>query len=242
MLLLAAAGPACAAAPKALCAAAKGPLKSDPRLARAVASVFGSVRFASKDDEDCTYPLTRLAYRDADVLLTQVGVPGDACHGCEAHLSAHVLVHAGEGLKLAKSFPDFTADGSSGAIGNMTALTIGADDGMAIEGSGSFQGCMSAGLELFAFRAGSLVPLVAKPRIPLSASNEGAMIDEARVVSVTATWSLDPASRAAVVVRYKIEGRGRQRVETAVWTLDGARLLLTEGRVPPEMAEASGGG
>ena len=71
---------AVAGEPAAFCASAKEQVDADPRLAAAVAAVFGKTTFKATS-EDCLYPLRALRYASADVLLVQAGAPGEACQG-----------------------------------------------------------------------------------------------------------------------------------------------------------------
>ncbi len=75
----------------------------------------------------------------------------------------------------------------------------------------------------------------------LSADDEGATEDASKAIVVGGSWFFDPADKTALVVDYKIDARGATRVERVVWRLQGGKLVLTRGRVPPEVTQASGG-
>jgi hypothetical protein len=137
--LIFAASSAVAGQPAAFCAAAKKPVDADPRLAAAVAAAFGKVMFNAAG-EDCLYPLQVLPYATAEVLIVQAGEPGQACHGCGAPLSAHVLRRVDDSFRIVRRYPKFATLGTFGAVGNISAVEIGGDDGMAIESGGMFQG------------------------------------------------------------------------------------------------------
>ena len=221
-----------------LCAAAKKPVDADPQLAAEVAAVFGKATFKA-NGEDCLYPLKVLRYASADVLFVQAGEPGEGCHGCGAPLSAYVLARANGGLKIVRRYHAFATLGTFGAVGDVSPVEIGGDDGVAIESGGTFQGYSSTDVDFYAFHAGRLVSLNPTP-IVIGADNSGAETDPSRVIEVTATWSFDPADRMALVVDYKIRAHGASRVERAVWRLKGMSLVLSRGRVPPEVSTASG--
>ena len=223
------------------CAAAAKPVQADYRLPEAVRAAFGSVHFDSTAEE-CIFPLKVLHYASADVLLTQGNVPGEACHGCSAHLSAYVLRRAAGELKLAKRLIDFAEVGTFGSAGDITPLTIGGDDGMVIEGGGTFQGYTFVNLDFYAFKAGQVVHLVAEPAITIEANNGGAITDERQAIDVAGSWSIPAVPGTELAVDYKIKARGRSRIEHLVWTLYNSRLVLTHGRMPPEVEQASGGG
>ena len=90
-------------------------------------------------------PLQVLRYGSADVLLTIGNEPGQACHGCSASLSAYFLARTGGGLKLVNKAIDFGQSGTFGSPGDISPIRIGADDGIAIETGGTFQGHTSMG-------------------------------------------------------------------------------------------------
>ena len=232
--------PAVAAQPAALCAAAKKPVQAEPLLAGAVAATFGKATFSSVS-EDCVFPLKVLHYATADVLVTQAGEPGHACHGCAAPLSAFVLRRLGDGLKLVRAFHQFAKLGTFGAVDDISLIEIGGDDGMAIKSGGMFQGYSSAGVDFFAFHAGQLVSLNKEP-ITLTEDNSGAILDPEKTVEVNAKWFLDPADNTAVVVDYEIKAHGAKRVERVIWRLQGTSLVLSRGHVPPEVSPSAGGG
>ncbi len=244
LLLLAAllciAHPARAEPPAALCAAAKKDIGADTQLASEVAVVFGKVDFADTAD-DCLYPLKVLRYASADVLLVQAGAPGEGCHGCEAPLTAYVIQRIFGGLKSVAKFREFAKLGTFGAIIDVWPIDIAGDDAMAIESGGTFQGYSSTRLDFFAFRAGALVDLEPKPQVVLHADNEGAAEDASKAIVVEGSWFFDPSDRTALVVDYKIDAKGATRVERVVWRLQGGKLALSRGRVPPEVTQASGG-
>ncbi len=231
---------AAAGQPAALCAAAKKPVEADSRLAAAVTAAFGAATFRATA-EDCVYPLKVLHYSSADALVVQAGEPGQACHGCAAELSAYVLRKFDGGLKLVRAFHKFATLGTFGAVGDISLIEIGGDDGLAIESGGMFQGYSFAGVDFFAFHAGQLISLNKTP-ITLEDDNSGAILDPGKTVEVNAKWRLDPDDTTALIVDYKIKAHGATRVERVVWRLQGTSLVLSHGHVPPEVLRASGGG
>jgi hypothetical protein len=139
--------PASAGQSSALCAAAKKPVEANPLLASAVAAAFGKAPFTATA-EGCLYPLKVLPYPGAELLVVQAGEPGQACHGCAAPLSAYVLRKFAGGPKLVRVYRTFAMLGTFGAVGDISAVQIAGDDGMAIQSGGMFQGC---GLEALTF-------------------------------------------------------------------------------------------
>ena len=156
--LLVALSPAqAAAAPLRYCRSVAAALKADADLAAAARAAFGQPE--ATDDETCLYPLQLLRYADVDVLVSQVGEPGQACHGCEAELSATVLKRVPAGLRRLTVYAAFAKLGSNGAAGAITPIAIGGDDAIAIESGGTFQGYTASALDLYAFRRRGLVHL-----------------------------------------------------------------------------------
>jgi hypothetical protein len=237
--LLCIAHPARADPPAALCAAAKETLRAGPLLAAEVAAVFGKAKFAGAQESDCLYPLQALRYASADVLLVQTGAP-DINSGYEALLSAFVIQRTGGGLKTVARFREFTNLGAFVMVGDIWPIEIAGDDAMAIESSSWSQGHSTSYLSFFAFRAGALVDLGPESAVVIDADNEGATEDESKEAAVKASWFFDPADKTALVVDYKIEAKGATRVERVVWRLQDGKLALARGRVPPEVAQASG--
>ena len=101
------------------CRSVAAKLKADSDLAAAARAAFGQPQ--ATDDEACLYPLQLLRYADVDVLVSQIGEPGDACHGCEATLSATVLKRVPGGYKRARSFDAFAKGGTFGAVASVHA-------------------------------------------------------------------------------------------------------------------------
>jgi hypothetical protein len=224
----------------ALCAAAKKPVEAEPLLAGAVAATFGQATF-TVSAEDCLYPLKVLSYAGAEALIVQAGEPGHTCHGCGAPLSTYVLRRVDGGLKTVRVYRTFATLGTLGAVGDISPVEVGGDDGMAIESGGTFQGYTFSAVDFIAFHAGQLVHLNDTP-ITIGADNGAAVVDPGKTIEVTGKWSFDPADKAALLVDYKIKARGAARAERVVWRLQGKSLVLSRGRVPPEVSEASGGG
>jgi hypothetical protein len=232
--------PARAEPPAAFCAAVKKQVRDDSWLASEIAVVFGKADFAGAES-DCLYPLKVLRYASADVLLVQAGVPGEGCHGCGALLSAYVIQRTGGGLKTVAKFHEFAQLGSRGAVMDVWPIKIAGDDAMVVESGGTFQGYSSSHLDFFAFHAGALIDLEPKPQVVLDADDAGAAEDASKAIVVRGSWFFDPSDKTALVVDYKIDAKGATRVERVVWRLQGGKLALTRGRVPPEVTQAGGG-
>ena len=232
--------PALAEPPALLCAAAKDKVRANSRLASEVAAVFGKADFVGTE-RDCVYPLKVLHYASANVSrLFKRACRWGPVTLAQHPSSAYVIQHTGRGLKPIAKFHEFTELGSWGAIIDVWPIEIGGDDAMAIKSGGTFQGYSSSHIDFFAFRADALVDLE-KPPVVLSADTGRAPEDASKTTVVAGSWFIDPADKTALVVDYKIDAKGPTRVERVVWRLQDGKLVLTRGRVPPEVTQASGG-
>ena len=228
--------PAAAAdAPLRYCRSVAAKLKSDSDLAAAARAAFG--RPEATDDEACLYPLQLLRYADVDVLVTQTGEPGEACHGCEATLSATVLRRVPGGYKRARSFDAFAKGGTFGAVASVTPIAIGGDDGIAIESGGAFQGYTSSALDLYAFRQHGLVPLEAGAPLIIAGDNSGAEADAGKTIEVESAWSL---AGGELTIDYRVTDARGKRDSRVVWSVGETALALKSGAPPKELARATG--
>jgi hypothetical protein len=225
------------AAPLRFCQEAAAKLKADSDLAGAARAAFGQPGFTN--DENCRYPLQVVRYADVDVLLSQSQAPGEACHGCEAELSATVLKRIPGGYKSLRTFEAFGKMGSHGAVASISPIAIGGDDGLAIEAGGTFQGYTNTTLDLFAFRRQGLVHLESGGPLYLSGDNSGAEIDQSKskTIAIESAWSI---GNGELALDYRIDDGQGQRQSRAVWTVGETQLTLKSGAIPKEMGRAVG--
>jgi hypothetical protein len=83
---------------------------------------------------------------------------------------------------------------------------------------------------------------ISKRRSCSTQADEGALDpgqDASKAIVVTGSWFIDPADKTALVIDYKIGAKGQKRVERVVWRFQDDKLVLTRGRVPPEVTRAS---
>jgi hypothetical protein len=226
---------AAADAPQRYCRSVAAKLKADSDLAAAARAAFGQPQ--ATDDETCLYPLQLLLYADVDVLVSQDSEPGEACHGCEADLSATVLKRVPGGYKRLRAFPSFAKAGSFGAVAAVTPIAIGGDDGMAIESGGTFQGYTSSALDLYAFRQHGLVALAAGAPLIVAGDNSGAETDASRTIEVESAWSL---ASGELTIDYRVTDAHGKRDSRAVWAVGDSTLTLKSGAPPKELAKATG--
>jgi hypothetical protein len=228
--------PAAAAdAPQRYCRSVAARLKADGDLAAAARAAFGEPQ--ATDDEACLYPLQLLRYGDVDVLVSQNGEPGEACHGCEAELNATVLKRLPGGSKRVRSLEAFAKGGSSGAVASVTAIAIGGDDGIAIESGGMFQGYASSALDLYAFRPRGLVHLDAGAPLLIAGDNSGAETDASKTIEVESAWSL---AGGELTIDYRVADARGKRDSRAVWSVGETTLTLKSGAPPKALAKATG--
>jgi hypothetical protein len=226
---------AAAEAPQRYCRSVAAKLKADGDLAAAARAAFGEPQ--ATDDEACLYPLQLLRYADVDVLVSQTGEPGEACHGCEASLSATVLKRVPGGAKRLRAFASFAKSGTFGAVAAVTPIAIGGDDGMAIESGGLFQGYASSALDLYAFRRQGLVTLAAGAPLMIAGDNSGAATDASKTIEVESAWSL---AGGELTIDYRVTDARGQRDSRAVWSVGETTLTLKSGAPPKELAKATG--
>ena len=143
----------------------------------------------------------------------------------------------GGALKTVRSFRNFATLGTFGAAGDVSAVEIGGDDGVAIESGGTFQGYSSTGLDFYAFHAGHLVSISGGPAT-LSVDNSGA--EPSKAIEVTGKWFFDPVTRRLSLSTTRSRLAARSDTERVIWRLQGTSLVLSRGRVPPELSEAGG--
>jgi len=220
-----------------LCPSAAADLQRDPALAEAIKAAYGAVGFVK--GEGCIYPLKRLTYADADVLIAQKGVPGEGCHGCAGVLDAVVFARRAGALRRVKAFPSFGDYGSNGGSGDVRGFTLGADDAIAVEGGGTFQGYTSSAVDFYAFRHGGLIHLDAGATLLISADDGGAVEDDSKTTSVEARWAFS-RDGDELTIDYKINDVGGVRDARAVWSVGETKLTLKSGAVPKEILHAAG--
>jgi len=234
-LILTIAPLAAAEAPLRYCRSVAARLKADGDLAAAARASFGAPQ--ATDDETCLYPLRVLRYADVDVLVSQSGEPGEACHGCEADLSATVLKRVPGGYKRLRAFPSFGKGGTSGAVDSITAIAIGGDDGIAVESGGTFQGYSASALDLYAFRQRGLVRLDAGAPLLIAGDDSGAEAEPNKATEVEAAWSL---AAGELAIDYRVTDARGKRDSRAVWSVGETSLTLKSGARPKELAKAAG--
>jgi hypothetical protein len=213
-------------------------LKPTTELARAAAAAFGAPGFDA-EDTDCIYPFALLRYGDVDVLLSQDIAPESGRIADAPDLSATVLRRVPNGWRRVKIFNSFGKGASGVSTPSATAITIGGDDAIAMEGGSVDQGYAFLTLELYAFRRQGLIRLDAGGTLYLAASDNGA-VGDSQATDVTAAWSIDAPNELAI--DYVIGDAKGKRQARAVWQIGDTGLTLKSGAPPKELKHMMGGG
>lgn len=134
----------------------------------------------------CLFPVEVVPYDAFMVLITLAGEPGEACHGCGARVSAVFLQRDGRTLKVTGRHADFTEAGTFGDLMAIDAFRLGSQDGLMVEGGGTFQGYTSTVLNPFLILNGRLKPVGPESGISSGDSDCGAREDPCR--NVNGSW------------------------------------------------------
>ena len=175
----------------------------------------------------CLYPYQALSYPDSVVLFTLAGVPGQACHGCPAVVSAVFLKKVKRALKPVGFHDDFIETGSSGDLNGIKPARFGAGDGAVIEGGGTFQGQEFSVIEPFLIRDERMKPIGPEGGIPIASSDCGAKEEGEPCREIRGRWRTEDRR---LHVRYLGRRDDGTKVDaTAVYELRGERLSLVSG-------------
>ncbi|AWM86041.1 hypothetical protein [Microvirga sp. 17 mud 1-3] len=195
-----------------LCPGSAAALRGHALLRSAMQAAYPNVpeRKADPDEgepEPCIYPYQANAFGDAVVLFTFGQVPGEACHGCGAKITATFLRRDGKQLVTVARHPEFTEAGSWGDVTAITPMRMGADDGIVIQGGGTFQGETTSILQVFIFRDGHAVRISPEDGIVLSRSDCDAVEKGKSCTDINGSWKVDPAGRLTLAYRGKRNGK-----------------------------------
>ena len=229
--------PAAAAhAPPRYCRSVAAKLKADSDLAAAARAAFGAPQ--ATDDEACLYPLQLLRYADVDVLVSQTGEPGEACHGCEASLSATVLKRVPGGAKRLRAFPVVRQRRKL----RRRRLDPRRSPSAATTRSRSSWAARSKAIRLrrsTSTPSADRVSSISAAGAPLliEGDNSGAETDASKTIEVDSAWSL--AGGELTIDYHATDARGK-RDSRAVWSVGDTTLTLKSGAPPKELARATG--
>jgi hypothetical protein len=220
--------------PGQLCPGSTAALRGHALLRSAMKAAYPNVpeRKADPDEaepEPCIYPYQANAFGDAVVLFTFGQVPGEACHGCGAKITATFLRRDGKQLVTVARHPEFTEAGSWGDIGSITPVRMGADDGIVIQGGGTFQGETISALQVFVFRDGQAVRISPEDGIPLSQDTCDAVEGGRPCTNIDGSWKVDSAGRLTIAYRGKRNGKSLPPA-TVVYERRGDALEPVSGK------------
>jgi hypothetical protein len=158
-----------------LCPGAWRIIASKPRLGQALKAAYPGVRERPRNlhhrSAPCRYPYQALSFDKFVVLITLGEVPGEACHGCGAKISADFLNFDNGKLKPAGRHDTFTEEGTWGSPGRVKPLRLGSETGILIEAGGTFQGYTYNYASLFMIRNGRMTPIGPEAGISLGTNN-----------------------------------------------------------------------
>ena len=175
----------------------------------------------------CLYPYQALSYPETVVLFTLAGVPGQACHGCPAVVSAVFLRKEKRALEPVGFHDDFIETGSSGDLNGIKPARFGASDGAVIEGGGTFQGQEFSVIEPFLIQDERMKAIGPEGGIPIASSNCGAKEEGEPCREIRGRWNTEGRR---LHIRYLGRRDDRTRVDaTAIYELRGDRLSLVSG-------------
>jgi hypothetical protein len=223
-----------------LCQGSSTVLAADPLLRSAVKAAYPKSperRGKKPTSEPCIYPYQAILYESAVVLLTLGQIPGEACHGCSAKISAVFLRRNAAALTPVGRHDEFVEVGTFGSPSAITPIRFGADDGVVIEGGGTFQGVTFSLLEAYVFRDGQAKSLGPENGIPLVFTDCGAKADDGPCTNIGAQWRADPGGR--LLVTYSGRREDKTTVDgTAIYERKGDTLVLVSGeKIAAEMNE-----
>ncbi|HZH50308.1 MAG TPA: hypothetical protein VEZ16_00355 [Microvirga sp.] len=221
-----------------LCPGSSKVAAADPLLRSALKAAYPRAverKGRARTSEPCLYPYQAILYETSVVLITLGQIPGEGCHGCGAKVSATFLRKEGAALTPVGRHADFAEVGTFAAPSAITPVRFGADDGVVIEGGGTFQGVSFSVIEPFVFRTGRARPIGPENGIPLAYEDCGAKVDEP-CASIGGQWRADPGGR--LLVAYSGRRADKTNVEaTAVYERRGDALVLVSGaKVAAEMS------
>jgi hypothetical protein len=224
---LQAASAADAASRRVLCLNWSDNIETDPLLWQALVAAYPNTRVThgKGPSQRCLFPYTAFSYDKGVVLITLAGVPGKACHGCAAVLSAVFLRRDGKALRPSSRHDAFEEAGTFGSPMAVNSIRLDGEDGIVVEGGGTFQGYSSSVLRLFLIRSGRMKRIGPDDGISSGDSDCGAGDEPCR--SVEGHWRVD--GRRFIIRYIGTRADGTQVDGDVVYELRKNALILVSG-------------
>lgn len=175
-----------------LCPDWSGNVETDFVLWQALDTAYPNAKVDPDEEPSrltCLFPYKLLSYDKFVVLITLEGEPGQGCHGCAAQVSAVFLQRDGNKLKPSSRHDVFDETGTFGDLMSIHSFRLGAEDGLVVEGGGTFQGYSYSALSLFRIRSGRMKPIHPASGISSGDSDCGAHDEPCR--SVDGHWRVE---------------------------------------------------
>jgi len=214
-------------------------VETDLVLWQAIDTAYPSAEVGYVEEEpgklQCLFPHALLRYDRFMVLIALTGEPGEACHGCPARVSAVFLERDRNALRVIARQDGFTEAGTFGSLMAVSPIRLGAEEGLIVEGGGTFQGYSSSALSPFLIRNWRLEPVGPENGISSGDSNCGVRDGPCRDVS--GSWH---AQDKRLVVRYVGRRQNRTAINgSVVYELRKGSLIRISGhRLAREMEES----
>ncbi len=202
----------------------------DVRLERAAAALFGATA-PSDDPETCVSPVYFAEFADGAALVTMTGVPGEACHGCSAPLSFHVLSASGDGYVVTRSYDDVVSTGTFGSPGEFKTLRVRNMNSIAIEHGGTFQGYSYGVIDFVLFGEEGAAAVEQEPKICLFSDSSGVWTEDTPTAeTIEGEWRVHASGDGLIITLKKAADSASPMIST--WRFDDSRLVLDGGDYP----------
>ncbi|WP_201860441.1 hypothetical protein [Microvirga soli] len=223
-----------------LCPSTRKIVATKPLLRQALKAAYPGIlerpRKLHHSSTPCRYPYQALSFNKFVVFITLGGVPGEACHGCGAKISADFLNFDNGRLKPVGSHDTFTEEGTWGSPGRVKPLRLGLEAGIVIEGGGTFQGYTYKYASLFLIRNGRMAPI--GPKEGISLGGDSCELSDKPCRSIEGLWHVNGPQ---FIVRYVGAWEDGTRVNgSVVYELRNDSLVRISGHnLANEMEESA---
>lgn len=205
------------------------PLKAvieDPLLGKAFKAAYPKIGEAKTlQSGSCIQPYQAILYENSVILLTLTPSEKE-CRNCSAVMNIVFLKSSKNGsLTRAGEQEAFAHEANFGSLTSVTPMSFGAEEGIVLEGGGSFQGVSFSYLQPYVFREAQAVAFVGDG-ILLSHKSCGSDGGES-CTDLQGQWRADPGGRLLVSYSGKIDGK--KIGGTVVYERRGDGLVVSSG-------------